>query len=211
MTRHLHLYGLLTLLILLAEGRAWGHAAPPSSPLRPAARPLPKLAVAALVQEPAAQDQKNIEDLLTIELGNQPFLQLVRSPGPSGSHEGTRHRPEQPDGSERGNGAGQVRRGRLSPLRSRGQRQWSRNAAQSDGPVGRSGHRSGESRRSSRAVGESRVVLGRRPREGPGGRSARVAGRQPSHRGHRRAAQPQRHRPQRQARHRAAKSACARV
>ena len=77
MTRHLHLYGLLTLLILLAEGRAWGHAAPPSSPSRPAARPLPKLAVAALVQEPAAQDQKNIEDLLTIELGNQPFLQLV--------------------------------------------------------------------------------------------------------------------------------------
>lgn len=38
---------------------------------------LPRLAVAASVQESTGQSRENVEDLLMIELGNQPFLQLV--------------------------------------------------------------------------------------------------------------------------------------
>ncbi len=38
---------------------------------------LPKLAVVTAVHDKGDDDRQNIEDLLTIELGNQPFLQLV--------------------------------------------------------------------------------------------------------------------------------------
>ena len=45
--------------------------------VRLAAKPLPKLAVVTVVQEITGPDRENIEDLLLIELGHQPFLQLV--------------------------------------------------------------------------------------------------------------------------------------
>ena len=64
-----------------------------------------------------------MEDLLMIELGNQPFLQAGGSAGPPGGHEGTRHRAEQPGRHERRDCLGQVRRGRLPALRAGGKRQ----------------------------------------------------------------------------------------
>ena len=69
-------------------------AATPAS-VASAARQLPRLAVATSVQESTGQSRENVEDLLMIELGNQPFLQTRGSAGPPGGHEGTCHCAEQ--------------------------------------------------------------------------------------------------------------------
>ncbi len=100
MTRSCCLWMAAALAIFLERAPLWAQ----SEPERPArcSAPLPKLAVVAVVQEPSGQegansrnsrrpekgrasetqdsaghDRENVEDLLAIELGNQPFLQLV--------------------------------------------------------------------------------------------------------------------------------------
>jgi len=68
---------ILLALVLLIGGSAWAQSRPASSPAISADQRKPKLAVAVSAQEPDAPSQENLEDLLMIELANQPFLQLV--------------------------------------------------------------------------------------------------------------------------------------
>ena len=76
-SRHPSLCHILAALVLLAGSRASAQSAAEPPPARSATKQLPRLAVAAAVQESSGQDRENVEDLLMIELENQPFLQLV--------------------------------------------------------------------------------------------------------------------------------------
>ncbi|NLX99213.1 MAG: hypothetical protein GXY83_24005 [Rhodopirellula sp.] len=63
-------------IVLLVISQAAAQSAP-APPVRSATDALPRLAVVAVVHESSGHDRQILEDLLMIELGNQPFLQLV--------------------------------------------------------------------------------------------------------------------------------------
>ncbi|NLX99214.1 MAG: hypothetical protein GXY83_24010 [Rhodopirellula sp.] len=77
MMRYLGLWGIWAALLMPAGGSARAQSASEPSPASSTIQSLPKLAVVTAVQESLGQDRENLEDLLMIELGNQPFLQLV--------------------------------------------------------------------------------------------------------------------------------------
>ena len=88
MIRHYGLYGITAALALLAGGVTLAQNAPAEKPAgAPASSPtkqLPTLAVIGSVDETAGQgarpgglDRENMEDLLAMELGQQPFFKLV--------------------------------------------------------------------------------------------------------------------------------------
>ena len=75
MTRHLNLCRMAAALVLLAGSAAWGQITPTSA--THAGQHMPTLAVAVSSPGPNEPDRKDVEDLLMIELANQPFLKLV--------------------------------------------------------------------------------------------------------------------------------------
>ena len=83
---------------------------------RLAAKPLPKLAVVTVVQEITGPDRENIEDLLLIELGHQPFLQLVDRQALQTVMKEHAIALTNPGDAEQRDCPGQVRRSRLPAL-----------------------------------------------------------------------------------------------
>ena len=74
----LHLrVGSLAALTLFVAGTTCGQSAPAASPAASPAKHKPSLAVTVSTQQDVGQSGENLEDLLMIELANQPFLQLV--------------------------------------------------------------------------------------------------------------------------------------
>ena len=123
-----------------------GTNAPGTAPATVAAttKQLPKLAVTVAVQESSGQDRENVEDLLMIELGNQPFLQVVDRQAIQAVMK--EHAIALTNLGDAKNAAclGQVCRGGLPPARSGGKEN-------SGDPIGRGGYWPGEAGGTSRA------------------------------------------------------------
>ncbi len=199
MIRHFYLYvwGIWAALVFLAGGVTLGQNTPAASPTATPNQHKPKLAVAVSAQEPNALNQENLEDLLMIELANQPFLQLVDR---SAIHAVMKeHAIALSNLNDTKNvlTLGKFAGADFLLRRSAGKEQ-------GGDPTGRGGHRAGEVGGAGRLGLRPGLVLGGDSRKGLGGPSSRLPGRQPSYRGHRRVPQPQRHGSKRQARHRVA-------
>ena len=77
MIRHPYAWGIWAASVFLAGGVTLGLYAPAASSADASSKHRPTLAVAVSAQQASGQNGENLEELLMIELANQPFLQLV--------------------------------------------------------------------------------------------------------------------------------------
>ncbi|NLE39926.1 MAG: hypothetical protein GX621_18055, partial [Pirellulaceae bacterium] len=77
MIKHFSLRIVLAIFLLMSGSPAWGQSALAPSPTASPSAHKPKLAVTFATQETEGQCRENLEDLLTVELASQPFLELV--------------------------------------------------------------------------------------------------------------------------------------